>query len=328
MTPVPTLTPLLPDDETRRLRRDALVAEVRRSAGGRPTVAVRGVPSVPPARRMTRRRVVHGGLAVSVVAVAAVVGTTAIPGIGGSSVDVVASARAAVLPSSGEILHTVVQFQQSPSAGPKAVWSAKPGTADARLLGTPTGKVERWSTTDPLRERTAVFVSGDGRPTPVAMQIAYADGVQQSKSPGTDQVQTTRTAEGDRGASDENPTLASFGASHDPVAAIQALLASGKLHEDGRTERDGRSLVRLVGSDAGTPEDGSNIGAPGAYEYLVDAKTFAPVVVTATYVLPARPDAEEPAARQQRRVVSRWTFSTFERLPLNAATEPLLRIDD
>ena len=62
----------------------------------------------------------------------------------------------------------------------------------------------------------------------------------------------------------------------DPVAGVRAMFDGGMLRSTGRITHEGRSVLRLVGEEPGTEENGSP-GAPIAYEYLVDPTSFAPV---------------------------------------------------
>ena len=90
----------------------------------------------------------------------------------------------------------------------------------------------------------------------------------------------------------------------DPIPVIRKLLASGELKHAGSAELNGRKVERLVGTVP--PMDGS----PAVQvEYLVDAKTYAPVRLATKSLQQRLPGCD---------------FKTYEELPLNAETERLL----
>lgn len=55
-------------------------------------------------------------------------------------------------------------------------------------------------------------------------------------------------------------------------------------------------------------------------------ETYAPLEIVSTQIVAARPDDPEPAARRERRIIQRWVFQRFERLPLTKNTSSLLRM--
>lgn len=326
MTSPVDLTPLLPDEAERASRRDALVAELddrarRRDACRRPP-------------RRTGRRLVPAVVVLTLLVVAAPLGLGAMlgtAGLGSGPVDVVAAARAAAVPSRDSILHVVMRLDQGPPRTPAVPRGSRRRASGRESIGTVTGRIERWSTTDPPRDRTAWSVRLPGRSTPGTLELSYADGVFRERESWRGHTRVRRAAaieragyEQDRGRADrswlQNATFSS-----DPVAGIRRLLGSGRLRDDGRERVGGRLVHRLVGTEPGTVANGSAGGAI-AYEYLVDDRSFAPVRVTVTRVLPARPTSALPALRTPRRFVQRWSFETYERLPLTRRTASLLTV--
>jgi hypothetical protein len=112
----------------------------------------------------------------------------------------------------------------------------------------------------------------------------------------------------------------------DPVAAIRTLLSDGKLHAQGRVERNGRDVLRLVGTTERYVDAGGTFTPETVYEYFTDPETYAPLEIVSTQIVAARPDDPEPAARRERRIIQRWIFQTFERLPLTKNTAFSLRM--
>lgn len=110
-----------------------------------------------------------------------------------------------------------------------------------------------------------------------------------------------------------NGFIPPFGsANEDPTSELRRLLAAGGVKEAARTTIDGRKVRRFVTAapKAGTVTvAGKTIKAPRIdVEYFVDAETFAPV------------EFRYGDYEAQR-------FKVFERLPRNAETEKLLRLD-
>ncbi len=105
----------------------------------------------------------------------------------------------------------------------------------------------------------------------------------------------------------------------DPVAGVRTMLDGGMLRSTGRITHEGRSVLRLVGEEPGTEQNGSP-GGPIAYEYLVEPYTFAPVRASQTTTVRA-PDENGNGAE---RYVVAWSFPLYERLPLDASTQHLL----
>jgi hypothetical protein len=301
----PDLCRLLPDDDERLRRRDALVRELR----------TRPVPRA----RLTRRRFALASMAATVV-VAIAGGSLVIPGTRGKTIDVVSEARAALLPQ-GAIVHVKVRYER---ARYESMATLHEGS---RTIGRDTGAFERWSATNPLRNRSIVFLEPPGGGPLATIETDYANGIWRSHKSWRDDVwlsrangQERRDFEARRGRSH----LEALQISLDPIAAIRTLLSDGKLHAQGRVERNDREVLRLVG----TTEYGDRGGRlTSIYEYFIDPETYAPLQIVSTEILAARPDAPAPEARHERRIIQRWIFQTFERLPLTKDTASLLRMN-
>lgn len=320
MTSPEDLDPLLPSDPVRRARRDALLTEISRPALVRPERSW---------IRPACRRIVPSTLAAAALLAAGVGGPTAIVGTGGvRSIDVLAAAGAAATPSRGEILHVRMRMDlRQPARGR----SAPPRRANGEPVPTVTGRIESWRAAEPVRTRTVWFVRLPGRPGIDHLEASYADGVRRERESWRRGVRVTRLGAAERAgyerewAGEDRSWLQRTTASGDPVAIVRALLDGRDLREAGRSTFEGRPVRRLVGAEPAGTEIGSQDG-PTTYEYLVDATTFAPVRVTTTRTLSARPTSADPELRRPRRVVDRWTFELFERLPLTADTERMLRV--
>ncbi len=177
---------------------------------------------------------------------------------------------------------------------------------------------------DPLRDRTAwLDVMPDG--TRGSSEQSYADGVRlewdsrervHHEFPLSDR-QRAEYEHGRLGNQRDWVDNVVWGA--DPIAGIRGMLDGGMLESAGRTTFEGHSMLRLVGSEPGTEENGSPAG-PIEYEYLVHPSTFAPVRVSTTLTARA-PDEHGQGAE---RYVTAWTFPVFERLPLDDSTRHLL----
>lgn len=313
MTPLVDLEPLMPSDEVRAARRDALVAELQPSPSLRRRArAPRGL------RRLALVTAVVAGIAAAVVVV---------PRSGGP--DIVASARAAASVPRDRIVHLLVRYEHGPYV---SMGSYTDGDhPQGPVIGKVTGDEERWSASNPSRQRSVQFLE---TPTggQATIQTAFAPGVVKYRESWdgttiTQRLTPEQQREQDAQRRKHGGTLEAATFSDDPVAALRALLGRGVLQEDGHTELDGRRVARLVGREAGYTDSGGTWSPPVDYEYLVDAETFAPVRITTVQVLPARPGDPEPAARKERRIVDRWIFETYELLPRNAETERLLDID-
>lgn len=105
----------------------------------------------------------------------------------------------------------------------------------------------------------------------------------------------------------------------DPIGGIRTMLDNEMLESAGPTTFEARSVLRLVGEEPGTVQNGSP-GGPVLHEYLVNPSSFAPVRVSSLSTV--RPPGEngEPGERY----LTTATFLEFEHLPLNDTTRHLL----
>jgi hypothetical protein len=171
--------------------------------------------------------------------------------------------------------------------------------ADGTLVPLSGTRPEIWVARSPLR----LHVRQRSARTGDVFETAYADGVTKALDTKTGKVETTRMdAETQREfeAINRNASLGQPGL--DPVPAIRRLLAQGELTHDGSTTFNGREVERLVGSQV---------------EYLVDARTYAPVRLATSASKDGRPVNHY-----------RITFELYEVLPLTPANEALLRLPD
>ena len=235
-------------------------------------------PGPPPRRRRNRPLVL--ALAATVALAAVVLGSE----LRSPDVDVVAEAREALGGTEG-IIHMRVLEESF--------------NADGSLVSLSGTRPEVWVARDPLRLHVRQRSARSGN----VFETAYADGVTKAVDTTTGKVETNRMdAEAQREfeAVDRNASLGQPGL--DPVPAIRRLLAQGKLKHDGSTTFNGREVERLVGTDV---------------EYLVDARTYAPVRLATSATKNGRPVNHY-----------RITFELYEVLPLTPANEALLRIPD
>jgi len=234
--------------------------------------------SAPPPRQRRRNRPLVLALAATVALAAVVLGTE----LRSPGVDVVAEAREALDGTDG-IIHMRVHEESF--------------NADGSLVSLSGTRPEIWVARNPLRIHVRQRSARSGN----VFETAYADGVTKAVDTTTGKVETNRLdAEAQREfeAVDRNASLGQPGL--DPVPAIRRLLAQGKLKHDGSTTFAGRKVERLVGTDV---------------EYLVDARTYAPVRLATSATKNGRPVNHY-----------RITFELYEVLPLTPANEALLRI--
>lgn len=277
-------------------------------------------------RRGRRSRMLRTCATVAALAV----GGLALPGTASAS-DAVADAARAALPDAGGITHIRMKIDFS-TAEPAPVHPLSGRFADlppafADTEDDPpvfTGEIERWIATGPLRDRTA-WIHRFSNGTTGSDERSYADGEFREWN-STERVVHVFPASPRERAEYEQSRLGNqrewlvnvaWGA--DPVAAVRTMLDGGMLRSAGRVTHEGRSVLRLIGEEPGTEQNGSP-GGPIAYEYLVEPHTFAPVRASQTNTLRA-PDENGNGAE---RYVVGWSFSLYERLPLDASTEHLL----
>ena len=236
--------------------------------------------SEPPQRRRRTRRPLVLAVAAT-VALAAVVLSSELRGV-----DVVAEAREALGGTDG-IVHLRVHEENF--------------NADGSLVSLSGTRPEVWAARNPLR----IHVRQASRSGSM-VDSWYADGVTRNVDSATGKVQTHRMDPETQREFEDIDGRASLGQPGlDPVPVIRRLLVEGKLKHDGSTTFDGRKVERLVGSE------GVDV------EYLVDARTYAPVRL-----------ATSPTKGGKPVNYYRITFELYEVLPLTPANEALLRIPE
>jgi hypothetical protein len=212
----------------------------------------------------------------------------------------VAEARAA-LGAPGEIIHTVTIIDR------RSPLIAEDGR---RRIGTISDRVERWVQLSPFRERLRMTVTRDDGGGLESIERDYADGVARIAQSWNDELQVSRLAPDYRDAYERlNTEEGLITSGPDPLAAVRAMLADGRLKPAGETDFAGRRVLRLTGSAPGAGPRGA---ARLDTEYLVDATTHEPVQVS--------------IASSDGAPMSRITYETYERLPATEANLALLRI--
>lgn len=270
----------------------------------------------------TRRRALTVALAAVAAALAVVLTASE---IGGHRTDVLAEARAAVAPE-GYVVHTLARTTMVHPDG-RAVGG--PMHARGRAVGRMDGPVERWSGAEGRWRELRRFPSGPGMRGGWA-DHAYADGVLRSRFSWRRGVRSQRVPDvyADAMRRIGAGQMLQIGTA-DPLATVRRMLDSGEAREAGETTRDGRRLLRLVAESPALRVRrrgaGAHRGLRTTTTYLIDATTYAPVEVeTVPRFEPAVTDAK--TGRPLLGWTTRTTFLRYERLPLTASTERLLRL--
>jgi hypothetical protein len=199
-------------------------------------------------------------------------------------------------------------------------------------------RTERWSTEAPTRFRsTRQVVAGADGPGPV-YEDDYAGRTFRARSSDSRELRVTVVPQrlapvmaAQRLALGNAISFWTIGA--DPVAGIRKMLDDGRVRADGEVVLHGRRLRRLVyrprPADRRRAErlresvDGTFAGASFPVEYLVDAKTFAPVRIRYS----VGQAGGTSAGRRTSTVTMTMSFDACERLPRTTESERLLRID-
>lgn len=251
--------------------------------------------------RLRRIALAGGGLAVAGSAAALVIGIG-----GGSKLDVVSQAQAALAPE-GKIVHMKVAYGRLGKPDDPATFKE---VREVWIAANPV----RWRYDQTVAQWKYDHKGRNGHPTGryTTDQFAYVNGTQTTYTANSNVLATTSGPKVTGWASTP-PMWPGMPKGQDPVAGLRAMLVSGKLTSDGRTNLYGREVLRLHGrTDADDRQ-----GTPSfPVEYDVDPTTFVPVrmVVTATGMgMDSNPN---PAY-----VI--W-FRTFEQLPVTPQTEDLL----
>ena len=96
----------------------------------------------------------------------------------------------------------------------------------------------------------------------------------------------------------------------DPATELRKELDAGDLRDDGIVTHDGRQVRRLVRDEQG------NAGFKQRFVYYMDPQTFAPLGGRMYFTVKAK-----------RTIMSEFTISGYERIPLTAASRKLLSFD-
>lgn len=267
-----------------------------------------------PARSRRRRWPLIAGTAGALAA--AGIAAVLVVGIGSSGkLDVVAEARAALVPS-GQILHLEVLVDPKTIAGGREIQER----GQAALVQ----RVEQWSTDDPVRFRTKYHASRETSKFPghprthlqSQIEIAWADRASTYYDADRGSMNTVTKLNPNSSAS----KLKALPGADESLGDLKGLLDRGRLADRGFATVAGKRVRRLTGK---TDKDW---GGAGTVTYDIDPQTFAPIRIT---VQMQRPNGRLPDGRMRP---SRWTMIwtativKYERLPLTAQTEQLLRI--
>jgi hypothetical protein len=304
---------------------DAILPEVRFALD---TAIRRRLDAITTAARPVRshRPLWIGASFALTAAVAAVVLTVVLAASpAGGPVDVLGRARAALSPK-GELVHYTVRVQIGRSVtgrGPDlAVRLPGPRADCARPLDN-----EVWQTAHPnrWRARTQGCQLRGGTAEVSTSESSWSPGTSSFYDP-ADRRLRVLTGLSPRSSAGTVPLGVETIGPGDPVEVIRGLLASGDLRPHGARRRDGRPVLTFT---ARRTENGHRTTWLTRYVYDVDPDTYEPVRVT--IVRSGRP--ADPSKHCALRcslagtVGQRMDFRSFERVPLDRATERLLRID-
>jgi hypothetical protein len=208
-------------------------------------------------RARRRRQVALRLAAVGAAGVAVWLGVLSVlPGGGGPSA--VARAEAALSPSGGTILHTVVVTTRAHTDGSTVCFQPTSSL-------TCTGTIETWQLNSPPYDQRYVQSVQDG----LGRELATADGLAQYYDARTNTIYTV--------APDAGPRAQQAAPPREGVQRLldnlRELLASGEAREDGRVEVDGRDAIRIVFR----PRDGRDRALFGGSTLVVDAATYEPI---------------------------------------------------
>jgi hypothetical protein len=190
--------------------------------------------------------------------------------------------------------------------------------ADGKPIGVLSRRIEQWATDRPLRFRIDRDVqTADGRPVGTIQSGHDDDGTSWELHTWDGSLQVTQHA---------SPELADAigGVPADPTATIRRLLDGGQLHQDGTTEIAGREAVRLVADRPPAASLTEGVNAPTRIEYLVDARTFAPLELRESVEMTSTVDGGAGPARYF--LTSVFDVERYERLPLDDVTRALFRV--
>lgn len=285
-----------------------------------------------PVRRARRARMLAVGGAMTVASAVAATILVIVPG--GTPVDVVGQARAA-LAEQADVLHYTVRESRGPVVGTGLDIRA------GRQRCNVDGPVRVWRAKDPVRWRVvlpgfaASAACGEGLGVHgMTREIAYADRSVSTYVRETNRLDVVRDYPSDTFGS-RIPVGAAVGigqrsTGEEPLAEVQRMLRDGKLEDRGERKLDGR-LVRTFSGRTSTSMriDGRTYRFQEQTVYDVDASRLVPVRMVRTSVMPRisrAPGSGELRASMSRVYANQLDFESYERLPLDEAGRKLLRI--
>lgn len=252
-------------------------------------------------------------IVVAALAIVAVVLLVASPG--GSRLDPVAQAQAALSPED-TVLHMVLRggILQPDGSPVETLLVGERG----RRLGIER-RHERWVASNPVRTRSEIPVrTPDGTPAGVISSGSGAGGTRWSRSPGghvrTSSAELIATLErqADALASGESPRdvrrdpiRGAVRGDEDPTVVLRRLFDAGRFRPGAERVRDGRKVRDLVASERGQQRDNGSVRPYTRTIYTVDAESFAPVEIRRYVRFPG--DGE-------LKLRSHTVIETFERL--------------
>ena len=257
---------------------------------------------VPPPRPRRPRYALATAVALVAIGVATVVLSAS-----GERLDPIAEARAALAPP-GDIVYMKIT---SETISPGASSVPAPQTS------------EQWSATNPLRWRYVTNVRGGsmgtvigGRDVTITRQeTSYGAGVLRYYLAAPDRLTVTRGFD-DEDVAARLPSALGQG-SGDPEADLRSLLFEGRVTDLGEQQLGGRTVRRFVVERH--PKAANDPPTSLRLVYDVDPQTFAPVE--------GRMSVWFGSDTQRPRVTTRMRVDVYRRIPLNATTARLLRIN-
>lgn len=263
--------------------------------------------------------------ALGVAALAIVAGVLLVANPGGSRLDPVAQAQAA-LDTEDAVLHMVVRGGMvQPDGSPvETMFSVGP----ERRLVEIVRRTERWVTSRPVRTRLEQPVrTRDGTWAGAISQGTAADGTRWTRTP-DGRLQTTSAAQiatlehraaetAGGGPSDirQDP----IAGDEDPTVALRRLFDSGRFEPGAERVRDGRKVRDLVASEPGQRFENGAIRPDARTVYTVDAESFAPVEIRHYRRLPGE---------GQLKLSSHTVVETFERLDADDLPADLFEVPE
>lgn len=275
-------------------------------------------------------------LAGAVATVSAIVATVVlIAAPGGSTVNVVERASAALAVDGAQLVHYRVRLESGPAE--------RTGT-DIRITKRAcpaTGPIEIWQAARPLRWRMVSpppcgpgVVDSHGRPVSGRVERSFANGVVSEYVPEYNTLDASARFPTESSAS-RIPLMAPGVLDGDePLAAIRRMLEAGALRERGERVVDGRRVRILFASETVKLRHlSSSVSYDKVTVYEVDKQTFAPVRVSQTSASPKKAGG---TLVRGKRTPLRFTgvdlratemrFESYERRPLDAQGRSLLVI--